>query len=552
MALTTSLRTIPIVSLFCGPGGMDLGFRKQGFQPILAIDVDQAAVDTYNWNNRRSIARQGDLLQLTDTEIINLIREVSGGISPRGVIGGPPCQSFSTSNVHHKRNDPRKKLPLRYASILGALNREFNLDFFVFENVLGLKSNKHKYHFRKLLKAFENVGFSIFEEELDASKFGVPQERHRVFIVGINKRLYPKIGFEFPCKDTDIPVTVRDVIEGLPAPAYFKRKIRVAEIPYHPNHWTMNPKSPKFKNGSNGIGRSFRRLHWDRPSWTVAYGHREMHVHPTGTRRVSVFEAMLLQGFPESYVLKGNLSQQVTQVSDAVPPPLAGAIAKAMRRAIYNHKGHIQKKLLAWFKENKRTFPWRETNDPYKILIAEKLLQQTAATQKVVEVYQEIVKRYPTIEALSRATAVELRPLIKPLGLIYRADELPRLAHQIVSRHAGKIPTELNALLDLPGIGDYSARAILSFAYGQDLPVVDTNIARLIHRIYGIPDPLPKNPARSKRLIQMASAIVPQGHSRDFNLASLDLCAAVCTSRQPNCAQCPLSRNCHYGQTILT
>lgn len=541
-------KLLPVVSLFSGAGGMDLGFRRQGFLPILAIDIDQAAVDSYNWNDKRGIARQGDLSKLTDAEIIALIQQTAPGTRPRGVIGGPPCQSFSVSNVHRKHNDPRSELPLRYAQILKALNREFKLDFFVFENVIGLKSDKHKQDLSNILRAFEEAGFKIFELALNASKFGVPQNRRRFFIVGINKQLYPDALFDLLHDDTEHPVTVRDALEKLPEPAFFKRGIKRKEIPYHPNHWTMNPKSPKFTNGSSKSGRSFRKLRWDQPSWTVAYGHREIHVHPSGARRISVFEAMLLQGLPRGYELRGNLTQQVEQVSNAVPPPLASAIAKAIQVTIYERIENIQTNLLDWFKENQRSFPWRQTKNPYEILVAEKLLQQTAATEQLIAAYEEILRLYPSLNALSKACPEELRRIIVPLGFSYRADELPRLAQKILDSYQGKIPARLDELLDLPGIGDYTARAILSFAYDQDVPIVDTNIARLLHRIAGMTNPIPNNPARNKQLIDMAAVLIPEGKSRDFNLAALDLCASICTVRQPNCPACPIRKECDYGR----
>ena len=93
----------------------------------------------------------------------------------------------------------------------------------------------------------------------------------------------------------------------------------------------MQPRSPKFKSGEFGTGRSFRKLNWNEPSPTVAYGHREIHVHPDGARRLSIYEAMLLQGFPKSFELVGTLSEQVTQVSNAVPPPVARAIATTLK-----------------------------------------------------------------------------------------------------------------------------------------------------------------------------------------------------------------------------
>jgi endonuclease III len=343
-------------------------------------------------------------------------------------------------------------------------------------------------------------------------------------------------------------LTVRDAIGALPVPAFFQRNLNPAEIPHHQNHWTMNPKSPKFSNGFEKSGRSFRKLSWDQPSPTVAYGHREMHVHPSGTRRVSIFEAMLLQGFPSTYQLLGNFSEQVEQVSNAVPPPLASALARSIQTSLYDRINRIQTQLLNWFEEHQRHFPWRETNDPYRILIAEKLLQQTAATPKVVQAYQEITQQYPHPNALAQASVNKLRKIIAPLGFNYRAAELPRLAQHIVELYEGRVPAKLDQLLGLPGLGDYSARAILAFAYQQDVPIVDTNLARLLYRLHGIKQPLPKNPARNRQLIAMAAALLPKGKAREFNLAALDLCALVCIARQPACAVCPLREECVQGR----
>jgi DNA (cytosine-5)-methyltransferase 1 len=121
-------------------------------------------------------------------------------------------------------------------------------------------------------------------------------------------------------------------LAGLPNPTFYRRDLAPEDIEFHPNHWTMNPRSAKFQSRIHGEGRSFRRLKWGKPSFTVAYGNREVHVHPNGKRRLSVFEAMRLQGFPESYVLRGTLSDQISQVSDAVPPPLVSVLPSALIR----------------------------------------------------------------------------------------------------------------------------------------------------------------------------------------------------------------------------
>ncbi|HKO35763.1 MAG TPA: DNA (cytosine-5-)-methyltransferase [Pyrinomonadaceae bacterium] len=538
---------IAIISLYAGAGGLDLGFRLEGFDAVIAIDNNQAAVDSYNLNDPNHVAQVGDLSKLKDEEIIALIRKACGERIPRGVIGGPPCQGVSSSNVHKKGHDKRKKALLRYARIVKALTDVFKLDFFVFENVVGLKSKKHRRYFRKIVKALEEAGFSLFEQELDAKDFDVAQKRRRVFIVGINRNLFSGIRFAFPAA-LGTKKTVRNVIGNLSAPVFFQRSFRPEDIPHHRNHWAMNPRSPKFTNPGNGTGRSFRKLDWDEPSATVAYGHREMHIHPTGTRRVSVYEGMLLQGFPPGYQLAGNFSEQVDQVSNAVPPPLARAIAVAIKTVLYERIANIQKELLAWFEQNERQFPWRQTSDPYKILIAEKLLQQTAVSEKVVSAYQMIVERHPTVRALARASGQDLEPFIQPLGFNYRARELPVLAKTLVKQERGRIPRDLKSLLSLPGIGDYSARAILSFAHNSDVPIVDTNIARLLYRLFGLQEALPSNPARSTKLNTLAARLLPLGKSRKFNLAALDLCASICKARQPQCTKCPIQAACCYGQ----
>ncbi len=228
----------------------------------------------------------------------------------------------------------RHLLPRRYACILRVLNEKYDLDFFVFENVKGIKSQRHRKEYTTIKRLFTNAGFKLFEGELDAADFGVAQHRRRVFLVGFNKRKYPNIEFKFPLAETDVPLTVASKLKGLPQPVLYKRGTQKEDVIFHPNHWTMYPKSRKFKDGSltkeNKQGRSFRILHWDKPSQAVAYGNREIHIHPDANRRLSVYEAMLLQGFPQNYELLGTLSDQIRQISDAIPPQLGAALGRTI------------------------------------------------------------------------------------------------------------------------------------------------------------------------------------------------------------------------------
>ena len=208
-----------------------------------------------------------------------------------------------------------------------------------------------------------------------------------------------------------------------------------------------------------------------------------------------------------------------------------------------------QQLLLKWFEEYGRDFPWRQTRNPYHVLVAEKLLQQTIARDYVVIAFNAIISKYPTINELAKTSSDLLEPIIQPLGLIYRANELITLADEIVKKHDGIIPNDINSLLSLPGVGDYAARAILVFAFVQDIPIVDTNVARFLHRFLGLQEPISKNPARSRQLRESARSLLPKGKSRDFNFAILDLCALLCKVRSPQCADCPLQENCDYGKT---
>jgi DNA (cytosine-5)-methyltransferase 1 len=350
--------SLPVISLFCGCGGLDLGFRETGFQPVIAIDKDASACKTYEQNHPGVRVLKQDLSLAPRKYILDRLAELPQARKPVGVIGGPPCQAFSLSNRNGGERDARADLPHNYAAVLKELAVAFELDFFVFENVLGLRHRKHSELFGVFKKLFVSAGFSIFEGELDAQDFDVPQVRKRLFVVGFNEKKYPDLDFEFPAGNTKTRRTVKDAIGSLPKPKYYEHGLSPGDIPVHPNHWCMKPRSEKFFNGylkeGDIKGRPFRVLKWDRPSWTVAYGHREVHIHPTGRRRLSVYEAMLIQGFPATYELSGTLSDQIRLVSDAVPPPLAEGLAKAILEVI-NHGRQVTRRRQLLFPVHPQT-----------------------------------------------------------------------------------------------------------------------------------------------------------------------------------------------------
>jgi len=332
--ITTQLPGLPtIISLFSGAGGLDLGFKDAGFSIAVALDSSEAAIRTHKRNFPDTNSAVADLEFLKAAGVVSYVEKHVPRETPIGVIGGPPCQGFSRANTQSAADDPRNAYPALYIEIIRRLQRAYAVEFIVFENVLGIRDKKHASTYQMLVTRLDETGFDVTEDELCALDFGVPQNRRRIVIRGLRKGC----GYEsFPPRKRQGKQTVGEAIGILKPPVFFARNLDPDSFPEHPNHWTMQPKSPRFVTPDEATedGRSFKRLQWDEASPTIAFGHREIHVHPSGRRRLSIFEAMRLQGFPDRFVLEGNLSEQVEQVSNAVPPPLARSIARAIRRAL--------------------------------------------------------------------------------------------------------------------------------------------------------------------------------------------------------------------------
>lgn len=213
---------------------------------------------------------------------------------------------------------------------------------------------------------------------------------------------------------------------------------------------------------------------------------------------------------------------------------------------------YIQNSLLGWFEKHGRKLPWRMSTDPYAVLVVEKLLQQTSVRPDVLDAYNQILLKYPDPHALSQAVFTDLGELIEPLGFHYRAKEMVLMAKDIEEKFGGIVPNNLEALLTIFGVGDYSARAVLCFAFGKDVPVVDTNVARILYRVFGLPGKMPANPARKKSLIELMGSLIPSGNSKRFNWGMIDLGSMVCKSSKPDCENCPLALICEYYQSGLS
>lgn len=203
----------------------------------------------------------------------------------------------------------------------------------------------------------------------------------------------------------------------------------------------------------------------------------------------------------------------------------------------------FRRKLLRWYAANGRSFPWRETADPFAILLSEILLHQTWA-RKVVPVYEKILREYPTPHALANANVQSLNAKLAPLGLVYRAKLLKTLGQKISDDFDGRVPATEESLRSLPGVGPYTANALRCFAFGEKTAIVDTNVVRVATRFFGINAPGSDTNATRVVARAVSEALPRRPAVKRFNYSLLDFGATVCTCYAPSCSRCPIRRQC--------
>jgi len=202
----------------------------------------------------------------------------------------------------------------------------------------------------------------------------------------------------------------------------------------------------------------------------------------------------------------------------------------------------FQRRLLHWFRVSRRDLPWRRTRDAYRVWISEVMLQQTR-TAAVLPYYRRFLRAFPSLRALARARGERVLGAWAGLGYYSRARNLQRAARIIVREHRGRFPAALDAALELPGVGEYTARAVLSIAYGAPFAVLDGNVARVVARREAIEGDL-RAPARWKKLQAIADRWLAREAPGDWNQAMMELGATLCTPRQPRCGECPVRAGC--------
>ncbi|PZO36238.1 MAG: DNA (cytosine-5-)-methyltransferase [Pseudanabaena frigida] len=315
-----------IVSLFSGCGGLDLGFQKAGFNIIFANEYDKSIWDTYEFNHTNINLDKRDIRSIKSSEIPDCI----------GIIGGPPCQSWSEAGAGRGINDARGKLFYEYIRIV----QDKKPLFFVAENVSGILSERHSHAFANILAMFKESGYEIAYKLLNAVNFNVPQDRKRVIIVGYRQ----DIGgiFEFPQDSGKIP-TLKDAIYDLSLVepiAITKSNQTISTIP---NHEYLDSSFSSIYMSRNRV------RNWDEPSFTIQAGGRHAPIHPQANkmifvekdkrifdpnspkpyRRLSVRECARIQTFPDEFIFKySNINDGYKMVGNAVPVNFAEAIAR--------------------------------------------------------------------------------------------------------------------------------------------------------------------------------------------------------------------------------
>jgi A/G-specific adenine glycosylase len=211
----------------------------------------------------------------------------------------------------------------------------------------------------------------------------------------------------------------------------------------------------------------------------------------------------------------------------------------------------FRRNLLAWYRRNGRDLPWRKTEDPYHILVSEIMLQQTQV-DRVLPKYHEWLGKYPSLEVLAEAPPDDVSETWYPLGYNIRPRRLQSIAQQAVEQYGGRLPSDRDTLLAFKGIGAYTAGAIRSFAFRERAAILDTNVARVLYRIFvgqrtrprSRRPADPKSHAMKKHLWAVSEAVLPVKHAFDFNQALMDFGAMHCSARKPLCRPCPMARFC--------
>jgi len=598
------------IDLYSGAGGLSEGFLNAGFAVRFAVDKDKWATETQR-TNHASRGVEVITADLTSPATFRLIQErvLALGRALWVLMGGPPCQGFSTANVQTRvRGNPHNShiyTFLRYV-------RRLAPPIFLMENVPGLQLFNGGRLLRNILGVLRDAGYHVDLAVLNAADYGVPQMRQRFFLIGnrlgvVNYFAPPKLS---PPQWVSVGEAIADLPSLLPGsrdcsmpyaakrPSAYARQMRINGSAHVSNNSVSKnsdlilkryrhiPQGGNWQDIPSRLMRNYtdktrchkviyQRLAANKPAPVIANVRKSMLIHPFEHRGLSVREAARLQSFPDSFAFKGGIEAQQQQVANSVPPLLAADLAstilnkmirtstpvsavsgmvpdrfeggrqrRQVGRRAGRHFSYFRARLSRWASNNLRALPWRKATDAYHILLAEVLLQKTTAAQ-ASDAYLKLVERYPTPETLARADPRTLTRIIAPIGLPNRADRLRAIAKTIVRGYHGFVPRNRKELAALPGVGPYIAAAVACFAFGEAVPLVDSNILRIFKRFFGLTSKASR-PRDDPAMWRFAAELVPKQGPGKYHKALVDLGALVCTHHKPKCDICPVRARCAF------
>lgn len=577
------------IDLFCGAGGLSLGLTDAGFRVLVGADHDAASVQTH-LANVGGLGYHGDL---TDPEDL-LDHLKAWGIRKLDLLaGGVPCQPFSRAGRSKIRSlvdagqrsaeDPRAQMWRSFIEVAGALRPRAVL----LENVPDLAVWDEGAVLVGFRDSLRELGYVTHAAILDAHAHGVPQHRSRLFVVAVK----PGVLFRWP-RPQDRSPTVRDAIGDLPEAGPAQRKERLpytvpnsdlqrrlrrgvplGDATWVDDHITRDVRPddaeafallgegqtyadlpPRLQRYRVDIfSDKYKRLEWEGLSRSItAHIAKDgyWYIHPDQNRTLSVREAARIQTFPDWFRFAGQPTLRYRQIGNAVPPLLAEAIGAQVREALQRpaKRGRprgtgatFRDLLLRWHGQHARDFPWRASNDPWHVLMAEMCLHRTRAGQ-VQAIYDSLVSLAPTPGAMIKQED-RVRETLHSLGLRWRVEKMVDVARELVTHHDGVVPDTDVALLSLPGVGDYVANAVLCFGFGRRAVLLDTNTERIVGRASE------RNTARRWQMrLDLYELAGRSGADAEFNYALLDLGALVCRPNEPLCGDCPVARHCALGR----
>ncbi len=579
---------IPLLSFFTGGGLLDIGFEESGFDIAWTNEANFEFADMYEYavtalrkaeGISPAIAKVSNRKSIEDLTAAGVLKEAFGKARPPifGLIGGPPCPDFSTGGKNGGFEGKHGRLTKTFFDLICSIKPHF----FLMENVSGLvKTKKHRAFLEEAIKQAEKHGYIIDQKVLNALEVGVPQDRQRVFVIGFRRSLFTRSSSRNIQEGTrgwhQWPEVRYKGAKSLPWPKTneFGKKVYCPEgIPLDLTVYPLlasnpepedlpngkeffNPHSAKFWERAEGdvSAQSFKRLHRYRYSPTAWYGNNEVHLHPWKPRRLSVRETLRIQTVPDEYVLppENTLTSKFKMICNGVPCQMARCVAQSIHSFLRSNVDILEPRhnfFVNWYKKNGREFPWRQEDiSPFHILVTEMLLRQTKASM-VLGMWVNFTTKYPDPEAIVSSNRNSLVDELKGLGFGNQRSEALKLASRwLLDNHNGKVPESEEELVKIPHVGLYTSRAVLCFAFGNKIPIVDLNILRFFSRYYGLS--VKPDIRRDSAVWELAKKALPHKikNIKAHNYGLLDFTGEVCKPRNQNCNDCPLSFSCEKGQ----